>query len=1353
MKSVIYLLAPLVVLFHTALSQNAREITFQHLTTDNGLSHNTVFDINQDKNGFIWVATSEGLNRYDSNGFKVYYSDSTTHSIPSNEVRSLLVTRQGNLLVGTTEGMCQYRPAYDDFVPALFEGKQLGQVRDICETSQHSIMIASETGVYYLSEDGTVEKRLPLEGGMIQLQEDSLGNFWSIKRQRLFNFDKDGNVLDIFRVRQAGMPEFLPSAISNIYVDSGGQLWIGTFRDGPVLYNPEKKEFIPLPLKESPGKNHPMYFVRDILEVEEGIFWIGTEKGLFIYNRESEDFEQFLQSFDPTVASINDNAIYKIFKSRENILWLGTYFGGLNYHRPVFTGFKSIKPGIKSGELQGKAISQIMEGPGGELWMATEDAGIAIFNPEDQTFRHLLNFPNRRNTRLSHNIHALITDQNGDVWTGNFFGGINHIDPEDYSIRNYVHIPGDSLSLVNNFVFSLYNDTLDNLWVGTMNGVDLFDKETETFSRFKQDTFQQTFIYDIFRDPRGDFWFCTNNNYGLYRYHPQTDKITHFTSGNTPELTSDSYISHHIDTRGKLWFGSRGGGLVFFDPDTDTFRTYDMHDGLPNNVIYGILEDDENNLWLSSNKGISKFNYVTGEIRNFTVDHGLVGTQFNYKSYLKTDDGTMYFGAVNGLTYFHPHDIRTFKSEPEIHFTDFSLFNEPVKPGNKSVLKKDINSTDQITLRYNQNIISFDFIALDFYSRGKNNYYYFMEGFDSTWQSGGDQQNATYTNLPPGEYTFRVKATNMYDFPNELERKIDITILPPPWKTHWAYLGYTILLGLLLFLIYRFNEIRQKEKISLNIERIEKEKLQELHQHKINFFTYISHEFKTPLTIILSALDSLFSDHKVPDRLADRAIVIRRNVLRLQFLINQLMDFRKIETDHAKINIQRSNVVYFLKELLDAFAALFKRKNLEYHFVTSQNTLNIPFDPDKIEKIVSNLLSNAFKYTPKHGEITLKVDYTEESNIPYLIITVSDTGIGMSEKQLNKVFDLFYKIESSQQDYYGSGIGLTLTRSLVKYLNGTISVTSKSGEGSSFTVKLPCPDNVPEEKEDAVIVPEKQSVENLLSQSVLMDENKENPDNHCDFELLLVEDNKDLQKFLFDYFKDYYKVTTASNGAEALEQVKRVIPDLIITDLMMPEMDGIALCKNLKSEFEYCHVPVIMLTAKSDVESKIESLEVGADIYLSKPFLLSELELHIRNIFTSRSNLKKHFIQFGNIDMEQPLKNKDHQFIEKISSIVIENLDNTEFGVQMLTKKLGIGRTLLHTKLKQILDLSATEFINTIRIKEARKIIMDEPETMISEVAYKVGFNDPNYFSRTFKKIFQISPTDFRNKRGKNKKT
>ncbi len=1330
----------------------AQEKKFQHFTTIEGLSYNTVFDIEQDHNGFIWIATGEGLNRYDSYGFKIYYSDTTSYSLQSNEIRSLLVTKQGQLFVGTSEGLCLFKPEYDNFTQIIYEEKSLGYINDIFETSKGKIIVSSETGVYYASVTGEIKERLPLESSMLQIQEDSSGNFWTFKRQRVFQFNEAGVVLKTFYAKPEGLPNFIPSPISSIKIDSRNQLWIGTFRDGPLLLDMKTEKFRNIPLKTSSGSTHPMYFTRDIAEDKDGKYWIGTEKGLFIYDIEKADFEHYLQSFDPTVASINDNAIYKIFMSRENIMWLGTYFGGLNFSEPVLSGFRKIEPGIKPGELKGKALSQIITAPDGKLWIATEDAGIAIFDQEKCTFNHILNNQKQDNTQISSNVHALATDKEGNVWSGNFFGGINKIDPLSYTIKNFSHIVGNPKSLINNFAFSLYCDPNDLLWVGTMDGVDCFDKNNNQFSRFKPEIFRGKFIYDIFQDKQKNYWFCTNEKFGIYRYNQKTDEISHYQKDSTKNLYSNSFICHCVDSRGKIWIGSRGGGLVLFDPDTQQFRTYNMDDGLPNNVIYGILEDDQNNLWISSNKGISKFNYVTGEIRNFTVDHGLVGNQFNYKSYLKADDGTMYFGAVNGLTYFHPTQIRTYESEPEIHFTNFRLFNEPVRPGEKSILKKDIDLTDHITLKYHQNVISFDFIALDFYSMGKNNFFYYMDGFESTWQSAGNHQTVSYTNLPPGDYFFRMKATNIYNFPNELERSIKITIRPPLWRTFWAYLSYTFLLSISIFLFYRFNEIRHKEKMALNIEKIEKEKLQELHQHKINFFTYISHEFKTPLTIILASLDAFFSGDKVPEQFANRVITLKRNVLRLQFLINQLMDFRKIETDHAITNLQYGNVIHFLRELFDAFTTLFKRKELEYIFVSQNESLYIKFDPDKLEKIVSNLLSNAFKYTPEHGEITFKIETIQEDNQLFLSLTVSDTGNGMTEEQMAKIFKLFYKIEDDQNEYQGSGIGLTLTQSLVKFLDGKITVESKPGEGTSFVVKLP----YVEEKEPIatpdIIQLKKSVIENLTIQSSHDDSDFEHENSTTGFEIYFVEDNKEFLKFLCDHFKEKYKVNGLHNGMEAWQLIQKNVPDLIVTDLMMPQMDGITLCKKMKDNFEYCHVPVIMLTSKSDIESRIESLEVGADVYLPKPFLLSELELHIKNILNSKTNIKKHFIQFGSLEIGLPLKNKDQQFIEKITSVIHANIDKPDFGVSILTSELGIGRTLLHTKLKQILDLSATEFINTIRLREAQKILIENPELTMSEIAYKVGFNDPNYFSRTFRKIFNVSPTDFRNEKMKTAK-
>lgn len=1329
------------------ISLRSEDRKFRHFTTIQGLSYNTVFDIEQNKEGFIWIATGEGLNRYDSYGFKIYYSDKSENSIHSNDVRALLVTSENRLYVGTTGGLCLFRPEFDDFIRISYRNESIGDVHDILQTTGGKILVASRTGVYCISEPDRIEEKLPLENDMFQIQEDSSGNFWSYKRQRLFCFDDKGNLLKTYYVRPEGFPESIPSAISSITIDSHNRLWIGTFRNGLVLFDPGKEEFMPVPLKPVANR-HPMYFVRDITEDQNGKYWIGTEKGLFIYDHESGSIEHYMQSFDPSIFSINDNAIYKIFRSRENIMWLGTYFGGLNFSEPLLPGFKTIQPGIKKGDLQGKALSQMMMAPDEKLWIATEDAGIAIYDRSKNSFEHILNIQEPGNDLIRNNIHALTSDKDGKIWSGNFFGGINEIDPGNFRIKNFSHEVNDTGSLINNFVFALYCDPSGLLWIGTMDGIDILDKRTKRFSRFKPEIFRGKFIYDIFPDKDGNFWFLTNDNSGLYIYNKSEDSIENFRKDSIPGLNGSSFICHLIDSRGKLWFGSRGDGLVLFDPGIRKFQTYDMDDGLPNNVIYGILEDDQNNLWLSSNKGISKFNYITGEIRNFTVDHGLTGNQFNYKSYLRTDDGTMYFGAVNGLTYFHPDQIRTFESEPEIHFTNFRLFNKPVRPGERSVLKKDIDLTDQIILRHNQNVISFEFIALDFYSRGKNNFFYYLDGFESTWQSAGNQ-NATYTNLPPGNYSFRIKATNIYNYPNNLERSIIITVLPPIWLTFWAYLGYAILLMAAMLLIYRMMEIRNMEKMALNIEKIEKEKLQELHQHKMNFFTYISHEFKTPLTIILASLDSLSSGEKIPDQFSGRFTTLRRNVQRLQFLINQLMDFRKIETDHATTNLQYGNIVSFLRELFEAFTTLFKRKKLEYIFISQTENLYIRFDPDKIEKIVSNLLSNAFKYTPEHGEIIFRIGINREQDNPVLSLTISDTGSGMTEDQLSKIFNLFYKLDDNQNEYQGSGIGLTLTQSLVKFLNGTITYESKPGTGTTFVVNLPFSEGKEPPSSHNEIKLNRVIIENLLIQSPEEDRKVECGDCNCDFEIFFVEDDKEFLKFISGHFSEKYRVSAFHDGAEAIANIQKKVPDLIVTDLMMPHMDGMALCKVIKTSFEYCHVPVIMLTAKSDIESRIEGFESGADVYLPKPFLLAELELQIKNILTSKASLKKHFIQFGKLEITHPLRNRDQQFIERISSVIMENLETPELGVSMLTSKLGIGRTLLHNKLKQILDLSTTEFINSIRLREAQNIMIENPDLTISEISYRVGFSDPNYFSRTFRKNFNIAPSDFRNERNK----
>jgi ligand-binding sensor domain-containing protein/signal transduction histidine kinase/DNA-binding response OmpR family regulator len=1322
----------------------ANEKRFRHFTATEGLSYNTILDIEQDQEGFLWIATGEGLNRYDSNGFKQYYSGKDPNTIPSNDIKALMMSKQGVLFIGTSEGLCIYNPEYDNFTSILYNKQSLGRINDILEKRNGKIIINSETGTYVTANCGEILERLPLENNLIQIQEDLQGNLWSFKRQRLFCFNERGELLNLFHVNPSGLPNFIPTAILTIKIDSHGKLWIGTFKDGPILFEPEKKRFKSIPLKVPFSSSHPMYFVHDIEEDRDGKFWIGTESGLFIYDPVKEDFEHYQQSHDRSLLSLNDNAIYKVFRSRENIMWIGTYFGGLNYWEPFESPFHQIQPGIKTMELKGKALSQMIEGPDDQIWIATEDAGIAIYNPRDHSFRHLLNNPDPQNAQIRNNVHALTIDHERNVWSGNFNGGIHKINPKTFQITNFSHNDNDPSSLVNNFVFSLYVDSDDLLWVGTMDGIDCFETKNHKINHFKPEIFKGSHVYDIFQDQQNNYWFCTYRS-GLYFFNKRENKVIRYQKDSTRNLNNNSFISHCIDSKGKLWFGTRDGGLVFFDPATGKFRTYDKNDGLPNNTIYGILEDGQNNLWLSSNKGITKFNYNTGKIQHFTVDHGLVGNQFNFKSFLKTKEGTMYFGAVNGLCYFYPDQIKNNESQPKIYFTNLKLFNEPVKPSDHTLLKKDINFTDKITLNYDQNVISFDFIALDYYSKGKNNFYYKMDGFESGWQTAGNQRSITYTNLPPGHYNFLIKATNNYDFPNQLTRSIKITVLPPFWRTPWAIIIYILILVVILLLFVRFNEIRHKEKLAINIEKIEKEKLQELHQHKMNFFTYISHEFKTPLTIIIASIDSFFSGDNLSNEIKERLTLIKRNALRLQFLLNQLMDFRKVETDHATLNLQRGDLMRFIKEIFIAFTPLFDRKELKSTFVSQTDSLLSNFDQDKTEKIVSNLLSNAYKYTPEHGSITLKVETVEENNLFWLILKFSNSGKGLTELQKSEIFKLFYKVEDHPNDYQGSGIGLTLTQSLVKFLNGTIAVESEVDKGTSFIVKLPVSKSI-ETGDDEIAPVDRSFTENLLLQLAGEESNHDHKESVSDFEILIVEDNKDLLNFLSDHFGKKYKVRTVSNGLEALKSIEKNIPDLVVTDLMMPQMNGISLCKELKSNFNYCHVPVIMLTAKTD--SMLESLESGADIYMPKPFQISELDLYIKNILKSKSNLKRHFIQFGNMAVQHPVKNRDQQFIEKITAVILKNIDNSDFEVSTITRELGIGRTLLHTKLKQILDLSATEFINTIRLREAQKLMIEKPDLNMSEVAYRVGFSDPNYFSRTFKKNYNISPTDFRNNKG-----
>lgn len=1321
--------------------------TFNKITTNDGLSHSTVYTITQDHKGIIWIGTREGLNRYDSYGITTYYAEKeSSSSLSSNEITSVLATKDSSLYIGTANGLNLYNYEKDKMQDILFEGKSLGLIHQLFESSDNAVYICSSKGLFILTKQHEI-KQLMNNRSVLAINEYKDNVFWLATPREIILVNQKGEVIKFYPYLKRSKDELLSTAdnISCIFKDNEGEIWIGTRKNGLYKYVAKKDLFQPI---VPDHKDNPIEVnvVKSLGEDSKGNIWIGTESGLFIYNKKLKKFSHYSQSFDNSSHTLNDKAIYAIYRSKEDIMWIGTYFGGVNFVKPEEKGFYRLVPDGGENSLSGKAISQIIKDKQGKIWIATEDGGITIYDKNKGEFEYQRHLVDNTNSISCNNVHALQDDGRGNIWIGTLLGGLNKYSLKDKKFTVYKHIPGDTTSISHNNVFSVLKDSRGILWVGTWNGVNIYDYKTNSFSKFETENFSNRFIYDMLEDHQGNIWFCSRND-GLFMYDVMKKEVSRYHINNS-RITSNAIVCAYQDSKNRLWFGSLNGGLIRYNRRTNEFISTTKKDGLANNNVYGILEDDQGNLWVSTNRGLSKCNPETGEITSFNNSQGISNHQFNFKSFLKDDDGSMYFGSVNGLYYFHPDSLTFNQLPPKVHFTDFKLFNKTVKANDNGLLTAHINETDEITLDYEQNVITFEFLGINYFSPGNNTFSYYLEGFEQDWSIPAGKRTATYTNLSPGTYTFHVKAANNDGIWSE-EKKIGLVVLPPLWLSDWALVIYVLLAILSLYCVRSYIYYRHREKMAFQLERVEKENMRELNQHKLNFFTYISHEFKTPLTLIIASIDRFLNTSIRSSDDNQEFHLIKRNARRLHFLIEQLMEFRKIETDHATLNINKGDIVLFLNDTFSAFIPLFSKKNIDYHLVSSHSQYITYFDADKLEKIITNLVSNAVKNTPEYGEISLGIDFKagKNTNNTCIRIKLTDSGVGMGEEEIEKVFSPFYQSNHEKLYTPGSGVGLALVKSLIDYLKGEIKVVSTVEKGTTVTIDLPCMTDIGSNDEVNAIEGNKNlSIDqDLFNEEDDLAGQKLNGKDAASLELMVVEDNRELLKFLVNHFSGSYKTISARNGQEALDKMQKNMPDIIISDVMMPLVDGISLCEKIKSDLNTSHIPLILLTAKSSMPNKLEALDVGADAYLPKPFNLKELELTIKNILESRKCLKNHFLKFASLsEYEAPMNNRDQSFINNLTDIVHQFIDDSEFNIGTFTKEAGVSRTLLHLKLKKLVNLNASDFIKTIRLQKSTELLKEG--LTVSEVAFRVGFKDPNYFSRSFKEKYNITPSDFRGK-------
>lgn len=1344
----------------------AQDVKFRHLTIDNGLSQNAVYSILQDSRGFMWFGTKDGLNRYDGRNFVVHQHnpfDSTT--ISDAFVMKLYEDSGGRIWTGSLSGEINvfYRET-DAFqrVSLLSEGGEKVNSNEITE------FIEGPDGSMWIGTIGN---------GLLNVSVDENNeNLYSFKQY--LNDPTDDQSLS-------------SNVISNLLIDENNTLWVGT-ENGLNKFDADSELFTRTKFETKHPDAPPTsgdYKICSIHLTREGNdFWIGTQSGMVKFDRVTGNYEFYPHQYE--VHRYGWGSVNRIAEDEMGQLWLGTAVGLMRFNpsNQEYTYYQHDP--LNSQSLSHNLISSLLIDKTGTLWAGTSGLGINIFDFKANRFPTLVRAPNPSSRITGFSIRSILEDNAGDVWisadvlyrwnreTGELYSfetssdrpddfgntdaysmiqatdgylwtasarGLFRHDPVSQETRLYSHTLEDIDGQFYPDVNAVFEDRDSTIWIATRNHLSkMLDKETGTFQHYRFTTTESsndTARPVIFQDLDGIFWIGIGD--GLVRFDPVSESFTTFQNNpDQPNSLSNnlikSILEDPVEPETYLWIGT-SGGLNKFDYRAGTFEHYTEQDGLPNEVIYGILPDDNGNLWLSTNKGLSRFNPQAETFRNFDVQDGLQSNEFNTGAYFRSKSGELFFGGIQGLNYFYPDDIQDNPHRPPVVLTNLEIGDENIShKTHPNILEASISESEKILLSYQDDVIRFEFSALDYSAPDKNQYAYKLDGYNDDWISSGNLGSATYTNLPHGEYTFRVRGSNNDGVWNENGLSIAMIVTPPWWQTWWAYVFYGFILLSILYAARRYELNRFNLKNQLEIERIQTDTLRNLDQLKSHFFANISHEFRTPLTLIIGQVETLL-ETDVSRVEKQKLESVNQNAERLLELINQLLDLSKLEAGKMQLKADPQNIVSFLKNLLYSFESLAESKNISLNFSSIRANIRVKFEADKMEKVFSNLFSNALKFTEPGGRIDLSIQIPDSN---FVEILIKDSGIGIPEDRVDHIFDRFYQVDTSNtRKHEGTGIGLSLAYELIKLHNGSINVTSKENVGTEFKIQLPY--------EESLMTSQDGVINNQVATAT------PNPTKPAifDFETLLaeheeiilvVEDNKDVRRFIREQLENEYKILEAGNGLEGIVMSQQTIPDLIITDLMMPEMDGYQFSQTIRSDEKTSHIPIVMLTAKAGLDPKIEGLEIGIDAYLTKPFHVKELQTRVKILIQQRKKLKKQFSTATYFKPSAVAKSSvDQTFLKNAIDVIEKNLCNEDFRVEHFAESLNMSVSQLNRKLNALVDQPAGTFIRSLKLQRSAELLNHTDKT-IAEICYEVGFNDQAYFSRAFKKQYGKSPSAFR---------
>jgi ligand-binding sensor domain-containing protein/signal transduction histidine kinase/DNA-binding response OmpR family regulator len=1354
-----------------------QDLRFHHITTDNGLSKSSVTCILQDKQGFMWIGTFNGLNRYGGYNFTVYqYDQNDPQSISHNYISSILEDHEGQLWVGTSDGLNCYNRSTDNFKHyrhSNSDSKSINdnQIESIFEDSKGRLWIGTRNGGLDLLDRSSgsfthnvynKNEKNSLSSNFVRtIFEDSNKNIWIGHRNGAIDVLYDKHKIFKHLSYQGG--KLTTSSVMSIVESPDKNIWVGTQGDGLFRIQANNNSILIVAHYLHNTSQQTSIVGNIILSLmidHNGKLWIGTEdEGLNILDIPKGKFYSY--KTDPLeYSSLNNNSIYTIFEDNIGNIWLGTYAGGVNLltgGRAYFQYYKHITGNNNS--LIHNNINSFWEDEERNIWIATGGKGLDFFDRQNKKFIH---YNNNKSSIAADVILSLYEDESNNLWIGTWANGLYQFNRKTKKITQFTK---EKNGLGSNNIFGILEGKNGELWLCTFwGGLTCFNTKSQSSVVYNTENsdLSDNDLRTITKDFQGNFWIGTD--VGLDYFNPETKVFRSYQhKDDNKNSLSKGFVTYILESKdAALWIGTTGG-LNKFDRKTNSFKHYNVQNGLANDEVMCIVEDDSGFLWISTNKGISKFNPKSGVFKNYDASDGLQGNEFNARSGTKTRQGEIIFGGNNGFNIFQPEELKSNPFIPPVIINDLKIFNKPVPIGGQdSPLVENIIDTKELVFSYKQSVFSFGFVALNYTSPEKNQYAYMMEGFDHDWNYVGSSRTATYTNLDPGNYIFRVKASNNDGIWNEKGASILITIEPPFWKTWWAYTIESIFVLMIAYFILNYYTSRQKLRNALKMEHLELEKMYENDQMKNQFFSNISHEFHSPMTLILSPLAKLITSSSLDDKIKNSLTLVYRNATRLQRMADQLKDLNKLETGDLRLNLSKGDLIHFINEIYHSFQDYAKDHHIDFQFQSNKDEHVAWFDSDKLDKIIYNLLSNAFKFTKDQGEIAISVsvvtservhEYFDGKDKPsrYIEISVKDNGIGIPKDKTENIFKRYYHLEDyNGKQYEGSGVGLAFVYELIRLYKGEISFNSTEGVGTTFTVQIPIDEHFLEENQlvgKFKITPANHnasSFSSLPAQETHIPELVKSKNRSRDIPvILIVEDDNEIRDYLKQYFDDNYRVLEAENGTLGCQKAIQNIPDLIITDIKMDEIDGIELCKKLKHDEKTSHIPIIMLTSYSSREYQIRGLSEGADAYLTKPFNIDVLEAQMINLLDTRKKLQEKFrSEFVLGPSKIPVSDIDEKFLKRLTDIVEEHMSDEKFNADILSEKIGMSRMQLYRKLRGLTNQTVHEFIRNIRLKRAVQLL-EQKRMTITEVAYAVGFNDLTYFARCFRKQYDKSPSEY----------